>query len=457
MNRRKAKKLERLVSAFATGLMVVTPMSLNAQEDGSNRSKLDWPLAENQCSEYLYEVYSKSPELSGPTPKNQNDFPEATVSPAIPAICDDLAGHDWPAFGGHHTEGVRLSRRISASPPRQDRKTSCDTLKQLAALDLTSVEDGPEFAGHLNFQGTCYEQSLSLRTLPEHYPVTDSSSLTDLVERAVSSAISKVRTLNEEYLPYDMVIAEPSSGSPAVDYWQAHENLDVDPATPDKVTIPVDYWQAHEHLDVDPVASIKESDAVDYWQAHQHLDIEAYRTIELSYWDAHRHLNVDPVASIKKNDAIDYWRAHQHLDIEAYRTIELSYWDAHRHLDINPREDARSIDVELWAAAPSLLSTYKSWIVTHPYVQSPARVQRDFRRYLELKLRGTEALERWHQLMHLKPTVSPQSPIEPAAPVNAETVLWFADLLDQTGRQFQRASSHLTQIVERSARDSRLR
>ena len=434
MNRRKAKKLERLVSAFATGLMVVTPMSLNAQEDGTNRSNLDWPLAENQCSEYLYEVYSKSPELSGPTPKNQNDFPEASVSPAIPAICDDLVGHDWSSFGGHHTEGVRLSRRFSNLPPRQERKTSCDTLKRLAALDWTSVGDDPEFAGHLDFQGTCYEQSLNLRTLPEHHPFTDSSSLTDLVERAVSSAISKVRTLNEEYRPYDMVIADPLSGSRAVDYWQAHQNLNIDPTTPEKVTKPVDYWQAH-----------------------QHLNIEAYRASELSYWDAHQHLDVDPVASAKKNNAVDYWRAHQHLDIEAYRTIELSYWDAHRHLDITPRKETRSIDMELWAAAPSLLSTYQSWIVTHPYVQSPARAQRDFWQYVELKLHGTEALERWHQLMHLKPSVSPQSPIEPTTPVHAETVLWFADLLDQTGRQFQRASSHLTQIVERSARHSRLR
>ena len=434
MNRRKAKKLERLVSAFATGLMVVTPMSLNAQEDGANRSNLDWPLAENQCSEYLYEVYSKSPELSGPTPKNQNDFPEARVSPAIPAICDDLVGHDWSSFGGHHTEGVRLSRRFSNFPPRQDRKTSCDTLKRLAAMDWTSVEDDPEFAGHLDFQGTCYEQSLNLRTLPEHHPFTDSSSLTDLVERAVSSAISKVRTLNEEYRPYDMVIADPSSGYPAVDYWQAHQNLNIDPTTPEKVT-----------------------KTVDYWQAHQHLNIEAYRASELSYWDAHQHLDVHPVASAKKNNAVDYWRAHQHLDIEAYRTIELSYWDAHRNLDITPRKETRSIDMELWAAAPSLLSTYQSWIVTHPYVQSPARAQRDFWQYVELKLYGTEALERWHQLMHLKPSVSPQSPIEPTTPVHAETVLWFADLLDQTGRQFQRASSHLTQIVERSARHSRLR
>lgn len=434
MNRRKAKKLERLVSAFATGLMVVTPMSLNAQEDGTNRSNLDWPLAENQCSEYLYEVYSKSPELSGPTPKNQNDFPEASVSPAIPAICDNLVGHDWSSFGGHHTEGVRLSRRFSNLPPRQDRKTSCDTLKRLAAMDWTSVEDDPEFAGHLEFQGTCYEQSLNLRTLPEHHPFTDSSSLTDLVERAVSSAISKVRTLNEEYRPYDMVIADPLSGSRAVDYWQAHQNLNIDPTTPEKVTKPVDYWQAH-----------------------QHLNIEAYRARGLSYWDAHQHLDVDPVASAKKNNAVDYWRAHQHLDIEAYRTIELSYWDAHRHLDITPRKETRSIDMELWAAAPSLLSTYQSWIVTHPYVQSPARAQRDFWQYVELKLHGTEALERWHQLMHLKPSVSPQSPIEPTTPVHAETVLWFADLLDQTGRQFQRASSHLTQIVERSARHSRLR
>ena len=434
MNRRKAKKLERLVSAFATGLMVVTPMSLNAQEDGTNRSNLDWPLAENQCSEYLYEVYSKSPELSGPTPKNQNDFPEASVSPAIPAICDDLVGHDWSSFGGHHTEGVRLSRRFSNLPPRQDRKTSCDTLKRLAAMDWTSVEDDPEFGGHLEFQGTCYEQSLNLRTLPEHHPFTDSSSLTDLVERAVSSAISKVRTLNEEYRPYDMVIADPLSGSRAVDYWQAYQNLNIDPTTPEKVTKPVDYWQAH-----------------------QHLNIEAYRARELSYWDAHQHLDVDPVASAKKNNAVDYWRAHQHLDIEAYRTIELSYWDAHRHLDITPRKETRSIDMELWAAAPSLLSTYQSWIVTHPYVQSPARAQRDFWQYVELKLHGTEALERWHQLMHLKPSVSPQSPIEPTTPVHAETVLWFADLLDQTGRQFQRASSHLTQIVERSARHSRLR
>lgn len=434
MNRRKAKKLERLVSAFATGLMVVTPMSLNAQEDGTNRSNLDWPLAENQCSEYLYEVYSKSPELSGPTPKNQNDFPEASVSPAIPAICDNLVGHDWSSFGGHHTEGVRLSRRFSNLPPRQERKTSCDTLKRLAALDWTSVGDDPEFAGHLDFQGTCYEQSLNLRTLPEHHPFTDSSSLTDLVERAVSSAISKVRTLNEEYRPYDMVIADPSSGYPAVDYWQAHQNLNIDPTTPEKVT-----------------------KTVDYWQAHQHLNIEAYRASELSYWDAHQHLDVDPVASAKKNNAVDYWRAHQHLDIEAYRTIELSYWDAHRNLDITPRKETRSIDMELWAAAPSLLSTYQSWIVTHPYVQSPARAQRDFWQYVELKLYGTEALERWHQLMHLKPSVSPQSPIEPTTPVHAETVLWFADLLDQTGRQFQRASSHLTQIVERSARHSRLR
>ena len=369
MNLRKAKKLERLVSAFAIGLMVVTPMSLNAQEDGATRSNLDWPLAENQCSEYLYEVYSKSPELSGPTPKNQNDFPEARVSPAIPAICDDLVGHDWPSFGGHHTEGVRLSRRFSNVPPRQDRKTSCETLKRLAALDWTSVEDEPEFAGHLDFQGTCYEQSLNLRTLPEHHPFTDSSSLTDLLERAVSSAISKVRTLNEEYRPYDLVIADPLPVCPAVDYWQAHENL----------------------------------------------------------------------------------------NIEAYRASELSYWDAHRHLDITPRREIRSIDMELWAAAPSLLSTYQSWIVTHPYVQSPARAQRDFWQYVELKLHGTEALERWHQLMHLKPSVSPQSPIEPTTPVHAETVLWFADLLDQTGRQFQRASSHLTQIVERSARHSRLR
>ena len=369
MNLRKAKKLERLVSAFAIGLMVVTPMSLNAQEDGATRSNLDWPLAENQCSEYLYEVYSKSPELSGPTPKNQNDFPEARVSPAIPAICDDLVGHDWPSFGGHHTEGVRLSRRFSNVPPRQDRKTSCETLKRLAALDWTSVEDEPEFAGHLDFQGTCYEQSLNLRTLPEHHPFTDSSSLTDLLERAVSSAISKVRTLNEEYRPYDLVIADPLPVCPAVDYWQAHENL----------------------------------------------------------------------------------------YIEAYRPSELNYWDAHRHLDINPRREIRSIDMELWAAAPSLLSTYQSWIVTHPYVQSPARAQRDFWQYVELKLHGTEALERWHQLMHLKPSVSPQSPIEPTTPVHAETVLWFADLLDQTGRQFQRASSHLTQIVERSARHSRLR
>ncbi len=434
MNRRKAKKLERLVSAFATGLMVVTPMTLNAQEDGTNRSNLDWPLAENQCSEYLYEVYSKSPELSGPTPKNQNDFPEASVSPAIPAICDDLVGHDWSSFGGHHTEGVRLSRRFSNLPPRQERKTSCDTLKRLAALDWTSVGDDPEFAGHLDFQGTCYEQSLNLRTLPEHHPFTDSSSLTDLVERAVSSAIRKVRTLNEEYRPYDMVIADPSSGYPAVDYWQAHQNLNIDPTTPEKVT-----------------------KTVDYWQAHQHLNIEAYRASELSYWDAHQHLDVDPVASAKKNNAVDYWRAHQHLDIEAYRTIELSYWDAHRNLDITPRKETRSIDMELWAAAPSLLSTYQSWIVTHPYVQSPARAQRDFWQYVELKLYGTEALERWHQLMHLKPSVSPQSPIEPTTPVHAETVLWFADLLDQTGRQFQRASSHLTQIVERSARHSRLR
>ena len=434
MNRRKAKKLERLVSAFATGLMVVTPMSLNAQEDGANRSNLDWPLAENQCSEYLYEVYSKSPELSGPTPKNQNDFPEASVSPAIPAICDDLVGHDWSSFGGHHAEGVRLSRRFSNLPPRQERKTSCDTLKRLAAMDWTSVEDDPEFAGHLDFQGTCYEQSLNLRTLPEHHPFTDSSSLTDLVERAVSSAISKVRTLNEEYRPYDMVIADPLSGSRAVDYWQAHQNLNIDPTTPEKVTKPVDYWQAH-----------------------QHLNIEAYRASELSYWDAHQHLDVHPVASAKKNNAVDYWRAHQHLDIEAYRTIELSYWDAHRNLDITPRKETRSIDMELWAAAPSLLSTYQSWIVTHPYVQSPARAQRDFWQYVELKLYGTEALERWHQLMHLKPSVSPQSPIEPTTPVHAETVLWFADLLDQTGRQFQRASSHLTQIVERSARHSRLR
>ena len=434
MNRRKAKKLERLVSAFATGLMVVTPMSLNAQEDGANRSNLDWPLAENQCSEYLYEVYSKSPELSGPTPKNQNDFPEARVSPAIPAICDDLVGHDWSSFGGHHAEGVRLSRRFSNLPPRQERKTSCDTLKRLAAMDWTSVEDDPEFAGHLDFQGTCYEQSLNLRTLPEHHPFTDSSSLTDLVERAVSSAISKVRTLNEEYRPYDMVIADPSSGYRAVDYWQAHQNLNIDPTTPEKVT-----------------------KTVDYWQAHQHLNIEAYRASELSYWDAHQHLDVDPVASAKKNNAVDYWRAHQHLDIEAYRTIELSYWDAHRNLDITPRKETRSIDMELWAAAPSLLSTYQSWIVTHPYVQSPARAQRDFWQYVELKLYGTEALERWHQLMHLKPSVSPQSPIEPTTPVHAETVLWFADLLDQTGRQFQRASSHLTQIVERSARHSRLR
>ena len=434
MNRRKAKKLERLVSAFATGLMVVTPMSLNAQEDGANRSNLDWPLAENQCSEYLYEVYSKSPELSGPTPKNQNDFPEARVSPAIPAICDDLVGHDWSSFGGHHAEGVRLSRRFSNLPPRQERKTSCDTLKRLAAMDWTSVEDDPEFAGHLDFQGTCYEQSLNLRTLPEHHPFTDSSSLTDLLERAVSSAISKVRTLNEEYRPYDMVIADPLSGSRAVDYWQAHQNLNIDPTTPEKVTKPVDYWQAH-----------------------QHLNIEAYRASELSYWDAHQHLDVDPVASAKKNNAVDYWRAHQHLDIEAYRTIELSYWDAHRNLDITPRKETRSIDMELWAAAPSLLSTYQSWIVTHPYVQSPARAQRDFWQYVELKLYGTEALERWHQLMHLKPSVSPQSPIEPTTPVHAETVLWFADLLDQTGRQFQRASSHLTQIVERSARHSRLR
>ncbi|MEC7448593.1 MAG: hypothetical protein VYC80_06910 [Planctomycetota bacterium] len=434
MNRRKAKKLERLVSAFATGLMVVTPMSLNAQEDGTNRSNLDWPLAENQCSEYLYEVYSKSPELSGPIPKNQNDFPEARVSPAIPAICDDLVGHDWSSFGGHHTEGVRLSRRFSNLPPRQERKTSCDTLKRLAALDWTSVGDDPEFAGHLDFQGTCYEQSLNLRTLPEHHPFTDSSSLTDLVERAVSSAISKVRTLNEEYRPYDMVIADPLSGSRAVDYWQAHQNLNIDPTTPEKVTKPVDYWQAH-----------------------QHLNIEAYRARGLSYWDAHQHLDVDPVASAKKNNAVDYWRAHQHLDIEAYRTIELSYWDAHRNLDITPRKETRSIDMELWAAAPSLLSTYQSWIVTHPYVQSPARAQRDFWQYVELKLYGTEALERWHQLMHLKPSVSPQSPIEPTTPVHAETVLWFADLLDQTGRQFQRASSHLTQIVERSARHSRLR
>ena len=369
MNLRKAKKLERLVSAFAIGLMVVTPMSLNAQEDGATRSNLDWPLAENQCSEYLYEVYSKSPELSGPTPKNQNDFPEARVSPAIPAICDDLVGHDWPSFGGHHTEGVRLSRRFSNVPPRQDRKTSCETLKRLAALDWTPVEDDPEFAGHLDFQGTCYEQSLNLRTLPEHHPFTDSSSLTDLLERAVSSAISKVRTLNEEYRPYDLVIADPLPVCPAVDYWQAHENL----------------------------------------------------------------------------------------NIEAYRASELSYWDAHQHLDINPRREIRSIDMELWAAAPSLLSTYQSWIVTHPYVQSPARAQRDFWQYVELKLHGTEALERWHQLMHLKPSVSPQSPIEPTTPVHAETVLWFADLLDQTGRQFQRASSHLTQIVERSARHSRLR
>ncbi|MEC8591387.1 MAG: hypothetical protein VXZ15_07520 [Planctomycetota bacterium] len=434
MNRRKAKKLERLVSAFATGLMVVTPMSLNAQEDGTNRSNLDWPLAENQCSEYLYEVYSKSPELSGPTPKNQNDFPEASVSPAIPAICDDLVGHDWSSFGGHHTEGVRLSRRFSNLPPRQERKTSCDTLKRLAALDWTSVGDDLEFAGHLDFQGTCYEQSLNLRTLPEHHPFTDSSSLTDLVERAVSSAIRKVRTLNEEYRPYDMVIADPLSGSRAVDYWQAHQNLNIDPTTPEKVT-----------------------KTVDYWQAHQHLNIEAYRASELSYWDAHQHLDVDPVASAKKNNAVDYWRAHQHLDIEAYRTIELSYWDAHRNLDITPRKETRSIDMELWAAAPSLLSTYQSWIVTHPYVQSPARAQRDFWQYVELKLYGTEALERWHQLMHLKPSVSPQSPIEPTTPVHAETVLWFADLLDQTGRQFQRASSHLTQIVERSARHSRLR
>ena len=434
MNRRKAKKLERLVSAFATGLMVVTPMTLNAQEDGTNRSNLDWPLAENQCSEYLYEVYSKSPELSGPTPKNQNDFPEASVSPAIPAICDNLVGHDWSSFGGHHTEGVRLSRRFSNLPPRQERKTSCDTLKRLAALDWTSVGDDPEFAGHLDFQGTCYEQSLNLRTLPEHHPFTDSSSLTDLVERAVSSAISKVRTLNEEYRPYDMVIADPLSGSRAVDYWQAHQNLNIDPTTPEKVTKPVDYWQAH-----------------------QHLNIEAYRARGLSYWDAHQHLDVDPVASAKKNNAVDYWRAHQHLDIEAYRTIELSYWDAHRNLDITPRKETRSIDMELWAAAPSLLSTYQSWIVTHPYVQSPARAQRDFWQYVELKLYGTEALERWHQLMHLKPSVSPQSPIEPTTPVHAETVLWFADLLDQTGRQFQRASSHLTQIVERSARHSRLR
>ena len=434
MNRRKAKKLERLVSAFATGLMVVTPMTLNAQEDGTNRSNLDWPLAENQCSEYLYEVYSKSPELSGPTPKNQNDFPEASVSPAIPAICDDLVGHDWSSFGGHHTEGVRLSRRFSNLPPRQERKTSCDTLKRLAALDWTSVGDDPEFAGHLDFQGTCYEQSLNLRTLPEHHPFTDSSSLTDLVERAVASAISKVRTLNEEYRPYDMVIADPLSGSRAVDYWQAHQNLNIDPTTPEKVTKPVDYWQAH-----------------------QHLNIEAYRASELSYWDAHQHLDVDPVASAKKNNAVDYWLAHQHLDIEAYRTIELSYWDAHRNLDITPRKETRSIDMELWAAAPSLLSTYQSWIVTHPYVQSPARAQRDFWQYVELKLYGTEALERWHQLMHLKPSVSPQSPIEPTTPVHAETVLWFADLLDQTGRQFQRASSHLTQIVERSARHSRLR
>ena len=434
MNRRKAKKLERLVSAFATGLMVVTPMSLNAQEDGTNRSNLDWPLAENQCSEYLYEVYSKSPELSGPTPKNQNDFPEARVSPAIPAICDDLVGHDWSSFGGHHAEGVRLSRRFSNLPPRQERKTSCDTLKRLAALDWTSVGDDPEFAGHLDFQGTCYEQSLNLRTLPEHHPFTDSSSLTDLVERAVASAISKVRTLNEEYRPYDMVIADPSSGYPAVDYWQAHQNLNIDPTTPEKVT-----------------------KTVDYWQAHQHLNIEAYRASELSYWDAHQHLDVHPVASAKKNNAVDYWRAHQHLDIEAYRTIELSYWDAHRNLDITPRKETRSIDMELWAAAPSLLSTYQSWIVTHPYVQSPARAQRDFWQYVELKLYGTEALERWHQLMHLKPSVSPQSPIEPTTPVHAETVLWFADLLDQTGRQFQRASSHLTQIVERSARHSRLR
>ena len=71
-----------------------------------------------------------------------------------------------------------------------------------------------------------------------------------------------------------MVIADPLSGSRAVDYWQAHQNLNIDPTTPEKVTKPVDYWQAH-----------------------QHLNIEAYPPPGLSYWDAHQHLDVDPVAS----------------------------------------------------------------------------------------------------------------------------------------------------------------
>jgi hypothetical protein len=389
MSRRKAKKLDWVISAVASGVMAFSPMSLMAQEFGFSDPSLNCPLAENQCSEYLYEVYSRAPEFSGPTPGSTHDFPEATLAPIIPAISDDLAGHGAVTFGCGDYDRVRVSQRVELNLPRKLEDVDANlTLQKLAALDLTTLDEVQNPSG-IDFQGTCYEQSIKARhRMPSVYRLMQAPTmLGDLVQHAVSDAIHHANQLREEYRPYDLVTRPDVQNSGTVDYWQAHQHLDIQ-----AVQAPV----------------------VDYWQAHQHLDIQAAQA---------------PV--------VDYWQAHQHLDIQAVQAAEF--------------------DLAIWAAAPNLLQTYATMILEHRYVQSPATLKRDLVQRIEMKLCGTPAMETWLKVVQGSAPANTARVASPTVPVSTETVLWFADLLDQTGKQFQKASSRLSQMARTAENQRQIR
>lgn len=380
MSRRMAKKLDWVVSAVASGVMALSPMSLEAQDYGFSDPSLSTPLAENQCSEYLYEVYARAPEFSGPTPGNTHDFPEATPAPIIPAISDDLAGHGAMTFGCGDYDRVRVSHRVEYNlPTKIEEVDSRRVLQQLAALDLSTIDEGPT-SPSIDFQGTCYEQSLHTgqRVSSVYRLMQAPTVLGDLVQHAVSDAIHHVNRLHEEYRPYDMVIRN----------------------------------------------SIADVTSVDYWEAHQGLNIDAVQS-----------------------PAVDYWQAHQHLNIEAVQEIAADYWEAHAELDIHPVALRSDLDLAVWAAAPELIQTYARWILDHQYVKSPALMKRDLVQSIEMKLCGTPALETWLKMLDDHSPAVPQKRIVSSQPIPTETVLWFADLLDQTGKQFQRASLRLSKMA----------
>jgi hypothetical protein len=523
MSRRKAKKLDWVISAVASGVMALSPINIEAQDYGFSDPSLTCPLAENQCSEYLYEVYSRSPEFSGPTPGSSLDFPEATLAPIIPAISDDLAGHGALTFGCGDYDRVRVSQRVELDLPSKIREIdSRRALQQLAAMDLTTIDE-IHAPSNIDFQGTCYEQSIQSRhrRASVYRLMQKPTVMGDLVSGVVTDAIHHANRLQEEYGPYDMVTRASRDGVTGVDYWQAYQHLNIEPVREIAVdywhahqhlnidavqTKMVDYWQAHQHLNIEPVREIAvdywhahqnlnidavQTQTVDYWQAHQHLNIEpareiavdywhahqnlnidAVQTQTVDYWQAHQHLNIEPAIEIAvdywhahqhlnidavQTKTVDYWQAHQHLNIEPAREIAADYWEAHAELDIHPVVMQNAVNLGVLAAAPDLMQTYVYWILDHRYVKSPALLKHDIVQRIEMKLCGTPALETWMVMMHHESRVSPEKVLVPSHAIPTETILWFADLLDTTGMQFQRASSRLSQMARTAEKQRQIR